>query len=365
MKYDYLIVGAGLFGSVFARLATDIGKKCLVIDKRNHICGNCYSQKIDKIDVHQYGPHIFHTSSEKIWNFIQQFGDFTNLELNVLAHYDNKLYSLPFNMWTFYQMWGVSQPEDAIAIINSQKFIGTPTNLEEYALSIVGEDIYHKLIYGYTKKQWRTNPKKLPISILKRIPFRLTFNNNYFNDKFQGIPTHGYYEIFKNLLDGIQVELDINYISKQAYFEKISKNIVYTGHLDELCKFTYGKLNYRSLRFEHEELSQNSFQHTPIINYTDETIPYTRITEHKHFINQHPNTYNTIITKEYPIDYIDNAEPMYPINDEQNNNLHQQYLKAMSNNNKYILGGRLAEYKYYDMHQVIGSAMNTFKKTLS
>jgi UDP-galactopyranose mutase len=365
MKYDFLIVGAGLFGSVCARELTDKGYKCLVIDKRNHIAGNCYTENINDIDVHKYGPHIFHTSNENIWKYINQFSEFNNFELNIIANHKNNLYSLPFNMWTFYQLWGVKSESDAQAIIDSQKFIGTPSNLEEYALSIVGKDIYYTLIYGYTKKQWGTEPKNLPASIIKRLPIRFMFNNNYFNDKYQGIPKYGYTKIFDNLLSDSSVELGVDFFNKQEYYASNAKNIIYTGPIDKFYNFEYGELDYRSLRFEEERINTNSYQGCPVVNYTEESIKHTRITEHKHFISNHINNENTVITKEYPAQYTTATEPMYPIADIKNKELYTRYKDLTKHNKQIIFGGRLAEYKYYDMHQVIGSALSTVREILN
>ena len=351
-KYDFLIIGSGFFGSVFAREATDKGYKCLVIDKRDHIAGNCYTDNVGGIDVHKYGPHIFHTNNKRIWDYVNRFSNFDQFELNVIANYNSQLYNLPFNMWTFYQMWGVTKPEEAVEIINQQKFTGVPTNLEEYALSLVGEDIYRKLIYGYTKKQWGKEPSLLPMSIIKRLPFRFSFNNNYFNDQYQGIPSEGYTKLFENLLEGIEVSLMTDYFENRSQFDLIAKKVVYTGPIDRFYDYCFGKLDYRSLRFEEEKLDQETYQGNPTINYTDEQTPYTRIIEHKYFKKE--KTSHTIITKEFPDN---NNEPYYPINDEINTERYSRY-KNIENSGKYLFGGRLAEYRYYDMHQVIGSALH-------
>ena len=361
MKYDFLIVGAGLFGSVCAHELTKKGYSCLVIDKRDHIAGNCYTETVQDICVHKYGPHIFHTSSKELWNYINAFDDFEFFELNVLAKYQDSLYSLPFNMWTFHQMWGVTSASEAKSIINSQRFSGIPTNLEEYALSIVGHDIYHKLIYGYTKKQWQTDPKNLPIDIIKRLPLRFYFNNNYFNDTFQGIPKHGYTHIIQTMLSGSQIDLGVDYFNNRDRYDSISHYVIYTGPIDRFYDYQYGKLNYRSLHFDISLIDSDNYQSAPVINYSEEHIPYTRIIEHKYFF-KNANQSNTIITKEYPIEYNDNTEPMYPINNLKNNEIYSLYKKITKYNSKYIFGGRLAEYRYYDMHQVIGSALSTVKK---
>jgi len=360
MKYDFLIVGAGLFGSVCANELKQKGYSCLVIEKRQHIGGNCFTEQVNDIYVHKYGPHIFHTSSKQIWDYITSFDEFEPFQLNVVAHYQNRLYSLPFNMWTFNQMWGVTSPLDAKTIIDSQRFVGAPSNLEEYALSIVGKDIYYKLIYGYTKKQWKTHPKFLPSDIIKRLPLRFTFDNNYFNDNFQGIPKHGYTYIIQQMLMDTDIELNIDYFANQDKYDSMAKCVIYTGPIDKFYNYIYGKLNYRSLFFEEHNINIEDYQGTSVINYTEETIPYTRIVEHKHFL-KNPKQKNTIITKEYPIEYTEYTEPMYPINNIENTDIYNKYKELTKINKKYIFGGRLAEYKYYDMHQVIGSALSTIK----
>lgn len=357
MEYDFLIVGAGLFGSVFAREAADRGHKCLVIDKRDHIGGNCYTENECGIDVHKYGPHIFHTSAKKIWDYVNSFTKFEQFELNIIANYRDKLFNLPFNMWTFYQMWGEKDPIKVQKIIHEQKYTGEITNLEEQALSLVGKDIYNTLIKDYTKKQWGRDPSLLPASIIRRLPVRFTYNNNYFNDTYQGIPKYGYTKLFENLLTGIEIELGIDFFTKRASLEKIAKNIVYTGPIDRFYNYQYGKLDYRSLRHEQTTINTEFFQGNCLINYTDLDTPYTRIIEHKCFTNK--QTDNSIITKEFPADYKETQEPFYPINDLQNNVIIEKYKKIP--NNKYIFGGRLAEYKYYDMHQVIASALQKIK----
>lgn len=357
MEYDFLIVGSGLFGSVFAREATDRGYKCLVIDKRDHIGGNCYTENVRGIDVHKYGPHIFHTSAKKIWDYVNRFAEFEQFELNVIANRNGKLFNLPFNMWTFYQMWGEKDPEQVRKIIADQQYRGEITNLEEQALSLVGKDIYENLIKDYTTKQWGRDPSLLPASIIRRLPVRFTYNNNYFNDTYQGIPKHGYTKMFENLLEGIEVELDFDFFKHREKLENISNIIVYTGPIDRFYDYEYGKLDYRSLRHEHETLDKESFQSNAIVNYTDLATQYTRIIEHK-FFHKNTKTDSTIITREYPAEYGETKEPFYPINDEKNTKILQMYQNIQ--NPKYILGGRLAEYRYYDMHQVIGSALKCF-----
>jgi UDP-galactopyranose mutase len=357
--YDFLIVGAGLFGSVFAREATDKGYSCIVIDKRTHIAGNCYSKDIDGISVQKYGPHIFHTSSKPIWDYINRFSEFEQYQHNVIANYFDSIYNLPFNLHTFNQMFGTYKKDEILQNIELSRFKGEPTNLEEYALSVVGRDVYQKLIYGYTKKQWGTEPRNLPKSIITRLPLRFTFDNNYYNDTYQGIPKHGYTKLFENLLDGSDVYLECDFFdSKRSTWEKIAKRIVYTGPIDKFYDYCHGKLDYRSLRFEEHKLEQESYQGCSQVNYTDAHTPYTRIIEHK-FFRKIP-TNHTIITKEFPASYQETEEPYYPINNQENQSIVSKY-KSIKND-KYILGGRLAEYKYYDMHQVIGSVLKVTKR---
>jgi len=360
--YDYLIVGAGLFGSTFARLATDFGKSCLVIDKRNHVSGNCYSEKIEDINVHVYGPHIFHTSNKLVWDFVNRFSQFNNFILSPKANYKGKLYSLPFNMNTFYDMWGVTTPSQAKEIIQKQRFEGTPKNLEEQALSLVGRDIYETLIKGYTTKQWGRNPKELPSFIIKRLPLRFTFDNNYFNDKYQGIPIGGYTQMFERILDGIKVKLNTDYFSNKEYFNSLAKQVVYTGCIDEFFNYEFGELEYRSLEFKQEILDIENYQGCTQINYTDMTQPYTRIIEHKHF--ETTSTEKTVITKEYSQEYKKGLVPYYPINNEKNQNTYKKYQEKSKMLTNFIFGGRLSEYKYMDMHIVIESAMNKFKTNM-
>ncbi len=359
--YDYLVVGCGLFGATFARQATDRGKKCLVIDKRDHIGGNCFTNKKLGIDVHVYGPHIFHTNSQSIWDYINQFTDFNNFTYRPKVNYKNQIYSFPINLMTLYQVCGVSTPSEAKAYLDSVKIHNeSPKNLEEWILSQVGKEIYEKFIYGYTYKQWNTDPKNLPASIIKRLPIRLTYDDNYFNDKYQGIPTEGYTQIFKNMLEGIPVELGKNYLTNRDSYDKMAKRVVYTGAIDEFFEYEYGELGCRSLRFEHGERKNLDLQGVAAVNYTDVDIPYTRIVEHKHFNNVGQK--DTIFTKEYPQTWTTGKERFYPINNKKNQDKFYKYKKLIQD--KYIFGGRLAEYKYYDMHQVIASAINTAKKEL-
>jgi UDP-galactopyranose mutase len=361
--YDYLIVGAGFFGSVCARLLTDAGKKCLVIDKRDHIGGNCFTENIEGINVHKYGAHIFHTNDEKIWNFVRRYSEFNNYINSPVANYEGKLFSLPFNMWTFYQLWGVKTPEEAKAKIEQQQFKGNPTNLEEQALSMVGRDIYEILIKGYTKKQWMTEPKNLPKFIIKRLPVRFTFDNNYFNDRFQGIPVNGYTSIFNKMLDGIELKLNVDFFSDRLHFESLASKIIYTGPIDRFFNYQFGKLNYRTLRFENKLLEIENFQGNAVCNYTEESVPFTRIIEHKHF--EFGTQKHTIITHEYPEIWEEGKTPYYPVNDDLNNQVFNKYKKLSEEFKNYIFGGRLADYKYYDMHQVIGSAFSAVKQELS
>jgi len=359
-KYDYTIVGCGLFGSIFAREMTNLGFKCLVIDKRNHIGGNCYTKKNDKIDVHMYGPHIFHTNNEKIWNYIKQFSEFNHFTYRPKVFYKNELYSFPINLFSLYQIWNVKNPQEAKIKLDQVKIkINKPVNLEEWILSEVGEEIYQIFFYGYTKKQWGCDPKNLPSDIIKRLPIRLSMDDNYFNDCYQGIPKNGYTEIFEKMLDGIELKLNIDFLEEKKFFENISSKIIYTGALDEFFNYELGYLDWRSLKFETELLEIDDFQGNAAINYTEECVPYTRIIEHKHFTFLKSN--NTIITKEIPQKWDINKEKFYPINNKKNNILYNKYRNKIDLS-KYIIGGRLADYKYYDMHQVIGSALTKINK---
>lgn len=358
-KVDFLIVGAGLFGAVFAREATDKGYTCLVIDKREHIAGNCYTDQRVGVNVHMFGPHIFHTASKKIWDYVNQFSAFNTYRHSAVANYRNTLYSLPFNMWTFNQFWGVRTPQEAKEIIAAQRFTGTPTNLEEQALSMVGTDIYETLVKGYTTKQWRADPKTLPAAIIKRLPVRYTYDTNYFFDPYQGIPVGGYTALFKNLLTGVRVELGTTFADVKN--KNIAKTLVFTGPIDQYYDYCHGRLQYRTLAFEHTVLATDNFQGHSTVNYTDAETPYTRIVEHKHFENS--SAQKTVITKEYPVAWTGAEEPMYPINDAANSALYGRYRKiAQGHNRSIIFGGRLAEYKYYDMHQVVAAALHATEK---
>ena len=362
MKYDYLIVGCGAYGSTFARLATDAGKTCLIIDKRDHIAGNCYSEDNNGIHVHSYGPHIFHTNNEKVWQFVNKFAKFNNFILSPKARSGGKVYSLPFNMNTFYEMWGESKPSVVKNIIEEQRFKGTPTNLEEQALSLVGKDIYQKLIKTYTEKQWGKSATELPTFIIKRLPLRFIFDNNYFNDHYQGIPIGGYTKMFEKILDGIEVRLNTDYFSDREYFNSLATKVVYTGCIDEFFDYDIGELEYRSLRFDHQELDEENYQGCAVVNYCDNTQEYTRVTEHKHF--ERVKTDHTVITREYPQKYKRGLIPYYPINNSDNQSLFNNYKKRSRSLTNFIFGGRLAEYKYMDMHVVIESAMNKCKGEL-
>lgn len=365
-KYDYLIVGAGIFGSVFAYEAKKRGKKVLVIEKRNHIGGNMYTQHDEGIDVHVYGAHIFHTSNEVVWNYINQFTKFNNYINSPIANYKNTIYNLPFNMNTFNKLWGVVTPQEAMDKIRLQQlenYKEHPKNLEEQAINLVGPEIYEKLIKGYTEKQWGMSCKDLPAFIIKRLPVRFTYDNNYFNDTYQGIPVEGYTKIFEKLLEGIDVWLEHDYLKDRAYYDSLATKVLYTGPLDAFYDFKYGVLEYRSLRFEHERLDIENYQGNAVVNYTEREVPYTRIIEHKHF--NFAKTKHTVITREYPDTYEAGKEMYYPINDDKNNEIYKQYKELAKEETTYLFGGRLAEYKYYDMHAVILSALSLVKNEFS
>lgn len=359
-NYDFLIVGSGLFGSTFAQKANEAGYKCLIIDKRNHNAGNAYTENINGINVHKYGPHIFHTSDEKIWNYVNRFAKFNHYVNRPKVNYKGDLYSFPINLFTLYQLFGVRTPEEASKILEEVKIHSdSPKNLEEWILSQVGEEIYKKFIYGYTKKQWGRDPKELPSSIIRRLPIRLTFDDNYFNDIYQGIPIGGYTKMIENMQEGVEVRLGIDFFKNKEEFEKIAKTIIFTGAIDEFFEYQHGPLEYRSLRFETEELNLPDYQGNALVNYTDEEVPYTRICEHKHF--EFGKGDSTIITREYPDSWQPGKERYYPVNNLENNARYSEYKKLAENVfPKYVFGGRLAEYKYYDMHQVIGSALHKF-----
>ncbi|WP_139903761.1 UDP-galactopyranose mutase [Clostridium thermarum] len=362
-KYDYLIVGAGLFGSVFAYEATRLGKKCLVIDRRNHIGGNVYCENIEGINVHKYGAHIFHTSNKRIWEYVNRFAEFNRYTNSPIANYKGEIYNLPFNMNTFNKLWGVFTPEEAKNKIEEQRReagISEPKNLEEQAISLVGTDIYQKLIQGYTEKQWGRSAKELPAFIITRLPVRFTYDNNYFNDRYQGIPEGGYNVIVENMLEGIEVRLNTDFFKNREELEGLANKIVFTGMIDEFYNYKFGRLEYRSLRFEHEILDMDNYQGNAVVNYTDRETPFTRIIEHKHF--EFGTQEKTVITREYPAEWVPGDEPYYPINDEKNNELYKQYKQLAEKEENIIFGGRLADYKYYDMHHVIYHALKTVEK---
>lgn len=357
-KYDYLIVGSGLFGSIFAYEANKRGKKCLVIDKRNHIGGNIYCENIEGINVHKYGAHIFHTSNKEVWEYVNSFIEFNRYTNCPVANYKGELFNLPFNMNTFYQLWKVKTPKEALAKIEEQvkeSNIKTPQNLEEQAIKLVGKDIYEKLIKGYTEKQWGKRATDLPAFIIKRLPVRLTFDNNYFNDCYQGIPIGGYNKIIEKMLDGIEVKLEVDFFENREEFEQLADKIVFTGMIDQFYNYQFGTLEYRSLRFENEILDEENYQGNAVVNYTEYEIPYTRIIEHKHF--EYGVQEKTVITREYPANWKKGDEPYYPINDDKNNNVYAKYKALADQEQNIIFGGRLAQYRYYDMHHVIEEAL--------
>lgn len=364
-EYDYLIIGAGLFGSVFAHEATKSGKKCLVIDKRNHSGGNIYCENIEEINVHKYGAHIFHTNDKELWDYVNQFVDFNNYINSPMAFSKGKFYNLPFNMNTFYQLWGTKTPKEAkekIAEQVAKHGFENPKNLEEQALSLVGNDIYNYFIKEYTEKQWGRKATSLPAFVIKRLPIRFTFDNNYFNDKYQGIPIGGYNKLTQGLLKNIEVRLESDYFSKKDLYNQLADKIVFTGKIDEYFDYKLGVLEYRSLNFENEISETENFQGNAVINYNDASYDFTRIIEHKHFEFGKQN--KTVITREYPQEWDISKEAFYPINDAKNQSLFEDYKKLALLEKNVIFGGRLAEYKYYDMHQVIASALHKSKKEL-
>lgn len=372
--YDYLIIGAGLFGSVFAYKANRIGKKCVVIDRRPHMGGNIYCENIEGINVHKYGAHIFHTSNKEVWDFVNTIVEFNRYTNSPVANYKGKLYNLPFNMNTFYQMWGVTTPAEAKAKIEEQKAeaialmqangVTEPRNLEEQAQLLIGKDIYETLIKGYTEKQWGRKCTELPAFIIKRLPVRFVYDNNYFNDKYQGIPVGGYNKLIDGLLVGIEVRTEVDFFENRSYWESIAEKIVFTGKIDEFYDYRFGKLEYRTVRFEEEILDCSNYQGNAVINYTEKEIPYTRVIEHKHFEMFGDEVYNnpkTVISKEYSTEWKDGMEPYYPVNDDKNNSLYLKYKELADAESNVIFGGRLAEYKYYDMHHIVEKALNIFK----
>lgn len=368
--YDYLVVGSGLFGAVFARQATDAGKTVLVIDKRPNVAGNVYTEKVEGINFHKYGAHIFHTNNTEVWNYVNRFATFNRFTNSPVANYKGELYSMPFNMYTFNKMWGVVTPEEAAAKIEEQKkeITGEPRNLEEQAISLVGRDIYEKLVKGYTEKQWGRDCKELPAFIIKRLPVRLTFDNNYFNALYQGIPIGGYTKLVENLLDGIEVQLNVDYLVDRAKWDAIAEKMVYTGAIDAFFNYSLGNLEYRSVRFENEVLDIPNFQGNAAVNYTDRETPWTRIIEHKWFEFGKDENGNdlpkTIISREYSSEWKPGDEPYYPVNDEKNGALYKEYRALADQEGKVIFGGRLGEYKYYDMDAVIASALECAKREL-
>jgi UDP-galactopyranose mutase len=354
-----LIVGAGFYGAITARELQDRGYDVLVIDKRNHIGGNCYTKIDNNIPIHVYGPHIFHTNEKRIWDWMNGLVEMENYIFSPIGRFYNQDYSLPFNMWTFQQLWGVKTPEEAKSMISVQSDgVQIPKNLEEQAIKLVGKDVYEKLIKGYTTKQWGRNPVDLPAFIIKRLPVRFEYNNNYFNDNYQGIPKGGYTAIFEKLLSGISIQLNVNFLEKRDFFSKEFDFIVYTGPIDEFFNYSEGELEYRSLRWEHEKHDLESYQGTAVINYTDSETRFTRVIEHKHFNKKDPNSSLTIVSKEFPQNYTRGEEPFYPVNNEENNKRYLKYEKLAMAQEGIHFGGRLAKYKYYDMHQVIASALN-------
>lgn len=359
MKYDYLIVGAGFFGAICAHELTKKGKKVLVIEKRSHIGGNAYTRDEDGIQIHQYGAHIFHTNDKYIWDYVNSLVPFNRFTNSPLAMHKGKLFNLPFNMNTFHQLWGVTTPEQAKAKIAEQRLEmegKEPSNLEEQAISLVGRDMYETLIKGYTEKQWGCSATELPAFIIRRLPVRFTYDNNYFSDNYQGIPIGGYTKLFEKLLEGVEVRLETDYLESKETFNALAENVIYTGPIDAYFNYELGTLDYRSLSFEHERLEEDNYQGNAVVNYTEREVPYTRIIEHKHF--DPVDTPHTVVSKEYPKDWKLGDEPYYPVNDSKNMDLFKNYREKAKQEVNVIFGGRLAEYKYYDMHQVIRSALN-------
>jgi len=366
MQFDYLVVGAGLFGAAFAQQSKAAGKSVLVIDRRNHVGGNVYTEEIEGIQVHKYGAHIFHTNDRNVWEYVNSFAEFNRYTNSPVANYHGELYSLPFNMYTFNKMWGVATPQDAAEIISRQRAnagIIEPKNLEEQAISLVGTDIYEKLVKGYTEKQWGRPCTELPAFIIKRLPVRMTFDNNYFNAKYQGIPVGGYTKMVEKMLEGIEVRLNVDYFDDKEYWDTLAEKVIYTGSLDRYFDYCYGHLSYRSVRFETEVLDIPNFQGNAVVNYTDRETPYTRIIEHKFF--EFGTQEKTVISREFSLEWQPGAEPYYPVNDERNNALCKRYQMLARREKKTIFGGRLGEYRYYDMDAVLSSALELAKRELS
>lgn len=374
MQYNFLIVGSGLYGATFAHMARKADKRCLVIDKRSHLGGNVYCENINGINVHKYGAHIFHTSNKEVWDFVNAIVSFNRYTNSPIANYQGKLYNLPFNMNTFHQMWGVVTPQEAQDKIDEQRAeaketmeaagIREPRNLEEQALLLVGRDIYEKLVKGYTEKQWGRSCRDLPAFIIRRLPVRLIYDNNYFNDKYQGIPEGGYNHLIDGLLEGIETRTGCDFFEDRAYWEGLADKIVFTGKIDEYYGYRFGKLEYRTVRFEQEDIPCPNFQGNAVVNYTDRKVPYTRIIEHKHFESFGQGVYDiphTVISREYSTEWQDGMEPFYPVNDAKNNALYQQYKALADTETNIIFGGRLAEYKYYDMAPIIEKVLNLYK----
>lgn len=362
--YDYLIVGAGLFGAVFAQEAKKAGKRCLVIDKRSHIGGNIYTREVEGIQVHEYGAHIFHTSNKEVWRYVNQFAEFNRYTNSPVANYKGEIYNMPFNMNTFHKLWGVVTPKEARERIEQQKkeySVEHPKNLEEQAINLVGPDVYTRLVKGYTEKQWGKRATELPAFIIKRLPVRFTYDNNYFNDDYQGIPIGGYTRMVENMLEGTEVRLNEDFLAKREEYKGLAKTVVYTGMIDEYFDYCYGELEYRSLRFETEVLEEENYQGNAVVNYTEYEVPYTRIIEHKHF--EYGTQPKTVITREYPKNWSKGDEPYYPMNDEKNAGLYEKYHALAEQEGDVIFGGRLGQYKYYDMDDTIEAALKMWEST--
>ncbi|HBG12042.1 MAG TPA: UDP-galactopyranose mutase [Clostridium sp.] len=364
-KYDYVLVGGGLYSGVFAYMAKQKGKKCLVVEKREHMGGNIYCEETEGIHVHRYGAHIFHTSNKRVWQFVNDLAEFNRYTNSPVANFKGEMYNMPFNMNTFSRMWGISTPAEAKAKIDEQKasITGEPQNLEEQAISLVGRDIYKKLVKGYTEKQWGRDCKELPAFIIKRLPVRFTYDNNYFNDLYQGIPIGGYNVIIEKLFEGCDIEMGVDYLENKEYYDGLGERVIYTGTIDAYYGYQFGKLEYRSLRFDTQVVDTDNYQGVAVVNYTDRETPYTRIIEHKHF--EFGTQPKSVITKEYSVDWSEGMEPYYPVNDRKNQELFQRYAALAEKEDQVIFGGRLGEYKYYDMDKVIESAMNRAEKELS